>query len=142
MGSNSTPPVTTGYKGPSSNETNLVPYLRLRGITTVPNFVFPDLAILPMPSAWLNQKITLEIKASNITHYTFSASPAGSQSQMQDIGFAPGLGLTWGFTGMFPILYLPQDEKKTMLKLWQIRCTSWCLCNYKWGSWGIQDLCV
>lgn len=93
-------PVTTGYKGPSSNGTNLVPYLRLRGITTVPSFIFPDLAILPMPASW-KQKITLEIRATNITHYTFSAGPAGIPSQMQDIGSAPGLGLTWGFTGIF-----------------------------------------
>jgi len=98
MGSNSTAPVTTGYSGPSTNGTNLVPYLRLRGITTVPNFIFPDLVIIPMPAAWGN-KITLRIGASNITHSTFSAGPAGSQSLMQDIGFAPGLGLTWGFTG-------------------------------------------
>ncbi|KAE9368107.1 glycoside hydrolase family 43 protein [Stipitochalara longipes BDJ] len=98
LGSNSTPPVTTGYSGPSSNGTNLVPYLRLRGITTVPNFIFPDIAIVPILATWSNN-ITLEIRASNITHYTFSAGPAGSQGQMQDIGFAPGLGLTWGFTG-------------------------------------------
>jgi hypothetical protein len=102
MGSNSTPPVTTGYGGPSSNGTNLVPYLRLRGITTVPNFIFPDLAILPLTPG-LGNKITLEIRASNITHYAFSAGPSGSQSQMEDIGFAPGLGLTWGFTGMLSL---------------------------------------
>jgi hypothetical protein len=100
MASNSTPPVTTSYKGPSSNGTNLVPFLRLRGITTVPSFIFPDLGILRVPASWKDQ-IALEIRATNITHYTFSAGPAGIQSQMQDIGFAPGLGLTWGFTGKF-----------------------------------------
>ena len=66
----------------------------------MPNFIFPDLAIAPVSAAWGN-KITLEIRASNITHYTFSAGPAGSQSLTQDSGSAPGLGLTWGFTGMF-----------------------------------------
>lgn len=103
MGSNSTPPVTTGYGGPSSNGTNMVPYLRLRGITTVPNFVFPDLAILPMPTEW-GTKIALEIRASNLTHYTFSAGASGNQSQMEDIGSAPGSGLTWGFTGMLSFI--------------------------------------
>ncbi|KAH8764023.1 hypothetical protein BGZ57DRAFT_956101 [Hyaloscypha finlandica] len=94
MSSNSTPAVTTCYKRPSSNVTNLVPYLRLRGITTVPSFIFHDLAIVSLPAAWKN-RITLKIRASNITHYTFSAGPVSSQSQKQDIGFAPGLGLTW-----------------------------------------------
>ncbi|KAE8442975.1 hypothetical protein EG329_002513 [Mollisiaceae sp. DMI_Dod_QoI] len=83
----------------STNSTKVSPHLRLRGITTVPAFVSPDIAVIPMPSAWAGQHITFEIKASNITHYTFSARPKGTYSQTLDIGFAPGLGLTWGFTG-------------------------------------------
>ncbi|PMD63853.1 glycoside hydrolase family 43 protein [Hyaloscypha bicolor E] len=79
MSSNSTSTVTASYKRPSSNITNLVPYLRLRGITAVPSFIFHDLAIVLWPAAWKN-RITLEIRISNITHYTFSAGPASSQS--------------------------------------------------------------
>jgi len=69
--------------------------------TTVPSFIFHDLAIVSLPAAWKN-RITLKIRASNITHYTFSAGPVSSQSQKQDIGFAPGLGLTWDLQAGFP----------------------------------------
>lgn len=74
-------------------------YFRLRGITTVPNFLSSDIAVVPAPAAWKAKNFTFQIRASNITHYTFSVGPAGKHSQMLDIGFAPGLGLTWGFTG-------------------------------------------
>lgn len=73
--------------------------IRVRGITTVPAFIYPDIAVVPLNSTWLPGRITLEIKATNVTHYTFSAGPTGHQSMMQDFGYAPGLGLTWGFTG-------------------------------------------
>ena len=82
---------------------NSTPQFRLRGITTVPAFVFPDLAVVPVPSAWLNTKLVFEIRASNVTHYTFAVGPVGKQSEMQTIGHAPGLGLTWGFTGEYSI---------------------------------------
>ncbi|ORX91012.1 beta-xylosidase [Clohesyomyces aquaticus] len=123
MGSLASPPKTSGYGGPASNSTTLVPYLRLRGITTVPTFVFPDLHIVPFPTGWSGQKITLQITASNITHYTFSAGPAGQESLMQHIGTAPGLGLTWGFTGTLLGVYATTNgglgKFKTYVSDWE-----------------------
>jgi hypothetical protein len=137
MSSNSTSTVTTSYKRPSSNVTNLVPYLRLRGITAVPSFIFHDLAIVLWPAAWKN-RITLEIRISNITHYTFSAGPASSQSQMQEIGFAPGLGLTWGFTGRFSFSLdlFSRNREGEFTHTVTFRCSSRRLCNNKWGGGG------
>lgn len=84
---------------PSTGNSSLAPYFRLKGNTNVPVFQSADLAIQPVNSAWLDGEITFEVKQCNTTYYVFSAGPAGKQSQMQDIGFGPALGLTWGFTG-------------------------------------------
>jgi hypothetical protein len=137
MSSNSTPPVTTGYKRPSSNITNLVPYLRFRGITTVSSFIFHDLAIVSLSAAWKN-RIRLKIRVSNITHYTFSAGPASSQSQMQDLGFAPGLGLTWVFTVRFSFSLdlFSRNREDEFAHTVKFRRASRRLCNNKWGSRG------
>ena len=78
-----------------------IPNFRLRGITTVPTFISPTLALAAVPQAWLGGKLTFEIKASNVTHYYFAVGPVGKQSLRQTIGYTPGLGLTWGFTGMW-----------------------------------------
>ncbi|KUJ07197.1 uncharacterized protein LY89DRAFT_767043 [Mollisia scopiformis] len=83
----------------TTNSSTLSPYFRVRGITTVPAFLSSDIAVAPVPAAWVSSHLTFEIRASNMTHYTLSVGPAGKQSQVMDIGFAPGLGLTWGFTG-------------------------------------------
>ncbi|TAQ88821.1 hypothetical protein B7494_g2846 [Chlorociboria aeruginascens] len=107
----------------ASNGTSLTANLRLRGITTVPTFVFPDLAILPIPTAWLQEELTLEIKTFNLTHYAFSAGPAGKRSLMQTVGYAPGLGLTWGFTGALLGIYATTnggtEEFRTYVSDWK-----------------------
>ena len=84
---------------PYSANSSLAPYFRLKGNTNVPAFLSADLVIKAVNSTWLGGEITVEIKMYNTTYYVFSASPAGKQSLMQDIGFGPALGLTWGFTG-------------------------------------------
>jgi hypothetical protein len=82
-----------------SNTSDLVPHFRVRGITTVPAFISPTLALTPMPSEWLGRSLNLEISASNLTHYALSAGPAFRQYEQKVIGYGNGLGLTWGFTG-------------------------------------------
>ncbi|KAH8601518.1 glycoside hydrolase family 43 protein [Bisporella sp. PMI_857] len=71
---------------------------RLRGITTVPTFISNDIALVPFPITWLG-RLVFEIRAANITHYTFLVGPVGRPAEARVIGYAPGLGLTWGFTG-------------------------------------------
>ncbi|KAH8678806.1 beta-xylosidase [Tricladium varicosporioides] len=83
----------------AGNGTDLKPYFRVRGITTVPAFKSTDLALIAVPTAWLSKGITFEIKAENITHYALSAGPSGNINEMKTIGYGNGLGLTWGFTG-------------------------------------------
>ena len=98
---------------PSSAKSSLAPYFRLRANTNVPVFLSADLAIQEVNSTWLGGEVTFKIKMCNTTHYVFSASPAGKQSLMQDIGFGPALGLTWGFTGK-----LETDDLKKRLIFW------------------------
>ncbi|KAK5685723.1 hypothetical protein LTR17_026986 [Elasticomyces elasticus] len=72
----------------------LTPHLRFRGtLPTTPEVV------IPVNSTWLGQTLTMEIKAFNYTHYSLSAGPAAHQHLMQTIGYAPAIGVTFGFTG-------------------------------------------
>jgi hypothetical protein len=76
----------------------LIPQFRFRGISSV---AVPDPVIIPVPEEWSGQRLKLEIKASNMTHYTFSAGPADAMSKMQDIIQVSNAPVSWGFTGMF-----------------------------------------
>ncbi|OCL02904.1 glycoside hydrolase family 43 protein [Glonium stellatum] len=90
---------------PSPNATmtsNLIPYFRFRAISSIP---VPDPIVAPVPSNWTNRVLTMEIKAFNLTHYSFSAGPADAQSQMQTIAYAPGALVSWGFTGTLLGIY-------------------------------------
>lgn len=71
------------------------PYLRVQGFSTatVPNYQ------APLPSAWINQTLHLEIKALNWTHYSFSAGPANSMAQMKTLAYAANSAVSAGFTG-------------------------------------------
>lgn len=86
----------------------LLPYTNATGTTAVtPCFRFrtesylavPEPAIVPVPEAWQNQTLHLEIKAFNLTHYSFSAGPATAMSEMQTIGYGAGAWVSYGFTG-------------------------------------------
>ncbi|KAI4603952.1 hypothetical protein KJ359_000074 [Pestalotiopsis sp. 9143b] len=69
---------------------------RFRGISSV---AVPDPVVVPVPDVWREQKLRLEIRADNATHYTFSAGPADSRSQMQTLVEASNTAVSWGFTG-------------------------------------------
>lgn len=74
----------------------LAPQLRFRGISYVP---VPDDIVVPLPKAWRDRALRLEIKASNRTHYSFSAGPADAMSEMQTILDVSNELVSWGFTG-------------------------------------------
>ncbi|CAA7260874.1 unnamed protein product [Cyclocybe aegerita] len=76
--------------------TELAPHFRFRGESYVP---VPAPVITPVPTAWMNRRLTLEIKAFNKTHYSFSAGPAGAKSQMQTVAAVSNDPVSWGFTG-------------------------------------------
>ena len=80
----------------SSTTTTLVPHFRFRGIS---NTSIPD-RIVPFPSYLsLDTPISMEIKAFNWTHYSFSAGPRDQKHLLQTYGYAKGSQMSWGFTG-------------------------------------------
>lgn len=85
----------TNLTAPEDPE-KLVLQVRFRGISYI---AVPDPIIAPLPVEWTGNKISLEIKASNMTHYSFSVGPAAARSQMKTILFASNAPVSWGFTG-------------------------------------------
>lgn len=57
--------------------------------------------IIPINSTWLVESpvLTLEIEASNLSHYTFSASPSNHHSWSTTIGYGDAASVSYGFTG-------------------------------------------
>ncbi len=87
-----------GDAGNSSAEakSEFIPQFRFRGISYV---AVPDDIAVPVPTAWRNRKLRLEIRASNATHYVFSAGPADDASQMKKLIEVSNEPVSWGFTG-------------------------------------------
>ncbi|KAK5131942.1 hypothetical protein LTR08_000454 [Meristemomyces frigidus] len=94
--------LSTQYPSSSPPAPPLTPHLRLRGISYLP--VPPALTIplstffnqtLPHPS----KTLTLQIKASNTTHYALSAGPPGHEHLLQTVGWTPAAAVSFGFTG-------------------------------------------
>ncbi|KAF2842605.1 glycoside hydrolase family 43 protein [Patellaria atrata CBS 101060] len=81
---------------PSDNSTSLTPHFRFHAISYIPT---PPTTTYPVPAAWVDKKLHLEIKAFNLTHYSFSAGPASSMSEMRTIAYAGADIVSWGFTG-------------------------------------------
>ncbi|KAI1504716.1 glycoside hydrolase family 43 protein [Biscogniauxia marginata] len=80
----------------------LTPQFRFRGISSSP---VPGDMILPVPKDWVNKTLRLEIRASNMTHYSFSAGPAEAMSQMRTILDVSNAAVSWGFTGVILGVY-------------------------------------
>ncbi|KAM7188616.1 Non-reducing end alpha-L-arabinofuranosidase BoGH43B [Naviculisporaceae sp. PSN 640] len=83
----------------TGNTDTLVPHVRFRGISYVP---VPEPVVLPLPDSWSvdsKMKLSLEIKASNMTHYAFSVGQASRASSMQTIMVVSNAPVSWGFTG-------------------------------------------
>lgn len=95
---NSTIPMGNATAGPD----DLVPMVRFRGISYVP---VPSPVILPLPPQWRRQRLTLEIRAPNTTHYVFAIGPADSRSDVVDIIAVDNTPVSWGFTGVLLGVY-------------------------------------
>lgn len=80
----------------STGSSELVPQLRFRGISYVP---VPDDIVVPVPEAWVDKTLRLEIKAHNMSHYSMSAGPADALSEMRTILDVSNAPVSWGFTG-------------------------------------------
>lgn len=78
-------------------------YLRFRA-QSAPTTIVPTTVIWPVPSNWTSP-LHMEIKAFNLTHYSFSAGPAGHMSAMQTIGYGAGSVVSYGFTGTLVGVY-------------------------------------
>ncbi|KAJ9151208.1 Beta-xylosidase [Pleurostoma richardsiae] len=97
---------TTTFPGANltteQNPKDLIPQVRFRGISYV---AVPDPIIAPVPIAWVGRRLRLEIKAVNMTHYSFSAGPAEARSEMQTLLYASNAPVSWGFTGVILGVY-------------------------------------
>ena len=88
--------------------TELTPCFRFRSVSYI---AVPPTTVMPVPAAWLNRTLHWEIKAFNLTHYSFAAGPADAYSQMQTFGYGLAADVSWGFTGVFGLtVYLSPRE--------------------------------
>ncbi|KAF2136174.1 glycoside hydrolase family 43 protein [Aplosporella prunicola CBS 121167] len=81
---------------------SLTPHLRLRSQSS--NSV-PGPVTLSLPASWQQQSIRMEIKATNDTHYAFSAGPTTNTSEKQTVGYVPASAVSGGFTGALVGVY-------------------------------------
>ncbi|KAH7135938.1 xylosidase : arab-like proteininofuranosidase [Dendryphion nanum] len=83
---------------PSNSTTppTLTPHFRFHAISYIP---VPASFVVPVPVAWHNKPITLELETLNTTHYAFSANLAGSSARPRRLAIVPGEIISWGFTG-------------------------------------------
>ncbi|KAI5866304.1 glycoside hydrolase family 43 protein [Durotheca rogersii] len=95
---------TAPFPGTNSIESSaeLIPQLRFRGESYVP---VPDDVVVPIPEAWHNRTLRLEIKAYNMTHYSLSAGPANAYSETRTILDVSNDPVSWGFTGVILGVY-------------------------------------
>ncbi|KAF0321553.1 hypothetical protein GQ607_011223 [Colletotrichum asianum] len=77
-------------------------HLRFRGESYSP---VPDEITAPVPEEWVASPVRLEVKAANLTHYSFSAGPANAASRTKTLVYASNDALSWGFTGVFVGVY-------------------------------------
>ncbi len=84
-----------GSAGEDGGE-QLVPRLRFRGISHIP---VPGDVVVSLPETWRDRALRLEIRASNMTHYSLSAGPADAMSEMRTVLDVSNEAVSWGFTG-------------------------------------------
>ncbi|GAW20324.1 hypothetical protein ANO14919_098260 [Xylariales sp. No.14919] len=89
--------------------TELIPQFRFRGISYVD---VPDDIVVPVPAAWRDRTLRLEIRASNATHYVFSAGPADAMSQMKMLLEVSNESVSWGFTGVILGVYCTSNGRE------------------------------
>ena len=80
----------------------LAPHFRWRAVSQKP---VPAPIVTPLPANWTGKPLLMEIKAFNLTHYSFSAGPADAMSQLMTVGYGAGSLLSFGFTGTLVGVY-------------------------------------
>ncbi|KAK3381512.1 glycosyl hydrolase [Podospora didyma] len=96
------PPPPAPITDEADDEEELVPHIRFRGMSYIP---VPKPVLAPLPRAWWGRPLTLEIKAANVSHYSFSVGPADARSEMQTIITTSNDAVSWGFTGTILGIY-------------------------------------
>lgn len=99
---NSSTAAFPGTNRTTTTSTDLTPHIRFRGISYIP---VPEPVVVPLPPGWANSTLRLEIKASNMTHYSFSVGLAEAVSKTQTILYASNAPVSWGFTGTLLGIY-------------------------------------
>ncbi|KAI0103991.1 glycosyl hydrolase [Nemania sp. FL0031] len=100
----------TKYPNVGNASDLLIPHFRFRAISYVP--VPRDVAV-PLPPAWRGGPLHLEIRASNVSHYVFSAGPAGAMSRMKTLLEVSNEPVSWGFTGVLLGVYCTNNGRNT-----------------------------
>ncbi|KAF2267527.1 xylosidase : arab-like proteininofuranosidase [Lojkania enalia] len=112
----------------TSTTKRLLPYFRFHAISYVP---VPESFILPMPPDWHNKTLTLELRTVNITHYSFSAGPAGSG--LLTLAHVPGEIVSWGFTGTLVGAYATSNGGNGSTPAY--------FSNWNYAGWGqVRDI--
>jgi beta-xylosidase len=92
-----------GIKEPQPlDKSKMVPHFRFRGESYTP---VPAPVAMPVPGDWAARTLTLEIKAANTTHYSFSAAPADKPSLMQTLMYVSNQPVSYAFTGTLLGIY-------------------------------------
>ncbi|ROW08257.1 hypothetical protein VMCG_03282 [Cytospora schulzeri] len=73
----------------------VIPQVRFRGISSR---AMPDPIVAPLPSVWGLNSLSLEIKAANMTHYSFAVGPSDAQAPMQTLLYVSNDAVSWGYT--------------------------------------------
>ncbi|KAI0026106.1 glycoside hydrolase family 43 protein [Xylariomycetidae sp. FL0641] len=81
-------------------------YLRYRGISYVP---VPDPVVVPVPRAWAEGPLRLQISARNASHYALRAGPPHDVRTLVEV---PNDGVSWGFTGVLLGAYCTSNGSK------------------------------
>jgi len=67
----------------------------------------PATVIQPMPQAWIDGGVRLQVQAVNFTHYAFSAGPKGGNGPMQQIALVDNAMMSMSFTGKLVLPFVP-----------------------------------
>ncbi|KAF4815444.1 Non-reducing end alpha-L-arabinofuranosidase BoGH43A [Colletotrichum tropicale] len=99
----------------SNGSQDLRPHLRFRGISETPYRAkeSPPNQVFPLPDGWAGQKLTLQIEATNSTHFAFSVGLAGpgENSEMRVFGYCKGTDLVPYYSGVVLGVYATSNGK-------------------------------
>ncbi|KAF2690224.1 glycoside hydrolase family 43 protein [Lentithecium fluviatile CBS 122367] len=116
---------------PNTTNSTLIPHFRFHAISYVP---VPPSFSTALPSSFLKPssnsptRLTFELKAVNVTHYTFAAGPAGSKEPLTVFAYVPGNIVSWGFTGTLVGVYATSNGGNGTAEAY--------VGNWRYKGWG------